>query len=97
MTVAIRAQELATRYVPDSPFHQFLQIVRHLLRGELNSFRGNACAERALDFIAAAGIQMQTRIGQYLEHCACRTSLHRITGRQAESVGKAEYQTSLML
>src|ERR1035438_10207652 len=81
----------------DSPGHQFLQIVRHLLRCELNSFRRNTGAERALDLIAAAGINMQTGIGQHLDHCACWTSFRRITGRQAESIGKAKYQTGLML
>ena len=81
----------------DAPVHQFLQIVRHLLRCELNSFGGNTGAERALDLIAAAGINMQTGIGQHLDHCACWTSLHRISGRQAESIGKAKYQAGLML
>ncbi|MGC4121552.1 MAG: hypothetical protein QM765_44645 [Myxococcales bacterium] len=79
----------------DPLFDQCLEIVRHLLGGELDMAGWDAQADRPLDLVAAAGVDVEAGGGEHLEHGAAGAGLHGIAGGQAEGVWEVEHEAGL--
>jgi len=73
----------------DALVNEGFKVVRKFLGSELDMTRRDADAQRALGFVAAAGVNMQTGIGEDLEDRPRRAGLHGVTGGQAEGIGKS--------
>ncbi len=77
--------------------NQVSEVGREFLGRKLDMVWWDTDAEGALDLVAAAGVNVQARIGEDLEDRARRAGFHGVAGGEAESVRKVKNELRLAL
>lgn len=64
--------------VEDAALDQALEILGDLLCGDLDLVRGDPGGERAFGLVAAAGVDVQTLVGEHAQDAAVRGRFHGV-------------------
>ena len=89
--LAVGAELVHGAGVEEAPaIDEGLQIPGQFLGGNLDPFRGDSGAQSPLGFKAAAGVDIQSGIGEHPHNGGGRQGLHGIACGESESVGEGE-------